>query len=519
MTHHTRGVVRPAVVLLLAIALVAIGSGATYLLMRRTMKAESVVLQPPPGERARTREIQDANPPTNAPLPDIVLALTKDAVERAGIVVASVTALSDNRRTRVPAVVEPNAYRSVAVTPIVAGRVMSVSVELGQQVRRGQRLAQLYSPELAEVQSQYLAARAKLDAHEREVQRTEKLAQIGSASRQELEGVHAEHTASVAMAQSLRSRLTLLGMTAAEIEKLPSASSVAATVAVPAPIDGAITAREANIGLNVDPATKLFTVVDLSSVWFVGELYERDFSLVRVGSSASITTPAYPELMIEGKVSYIDPEVNPQSRTARVRVEAPNPGRRFRLGMYAQMDILQSRQSAVDDRVVVPRSAVQTVGDRSVIYLADQSEPGRFIEREVQLGSVVGDDVEVARGLQRGDRVVVKGSFSLRAERERLGLRPAASTPVGDAAQTRVTVSEKGFEPARVTVRGGIPVRITFVRTTDATCATEVVIPSQNITRALPLNQPVTIDLTPQKTGEIEFVCGMNMFKGAVVIQ
>ena len=521
MRHHTGPFARTAVLIVMAMTLVGIGAGATYIVMKRSVTVTDT-------EQVRTPGVgvEDPARPSNEPLPDIVFMLSQEAIDRAGIAVARVGQSSDAARTRVPAVVEPNAYRTVEVTPVVAGRVTNVSAELGQQVRRGQPLAHLYSSELADVQRQYLAARAQLDAHERELRRTEKLAEIGSASRQELENIHAEHTTSQTLTQSLRSRLTLLGMTAAQVEKLSSASTVSATVAVPAPIDGVITARQANVGLNVDPATHLFTVVDLSTVWLVGDLYERDFSRVRVGSPVIITMPAYPELLMEGKISYIDPELKPETRTARVRVEVPNPGRQLRIGMYAQMTVdrreltAERRQAAVDGRVVVPRAAIQMIGNRSVVYLADPSQAGRFIEREVQLGAAVGEDVEVTRGLQAGDSVVIKGSFSLRAERDRVGLRPAANArPSSAVAETRVAVSENGFEPARITARAGAPVRITFVRTTDATCATEVSIPSHNIKRALPLNQPVTIDITPQKSGEIAFTCGIEMLHGVIVIE
>ena len=136
-------------------------------------------------------------------------------------------------------------------------------------------------------------------------------------------------------------------------------------------------------------------------------------------------------------------------------------------------------------------------------------------------------------GLQAGDVIVTEGSFSVRAERERLGLRPSASAPTAsatsllptagrssEAAQTaKVVVSEKGYEPATVTLRAGTPARITFVRTTDKTCGTEVVFPSLNIKRALPLNEPVVIEFTPAKSGDIAFACGMNMLHGTIVVQ
>ena len=142
------------------------------------------------------------------------MTLTPEAIQRAGIVVAPVSSGSGSARLRLPGVVEPNAYKQVVVTPIASGRVTRVLVELGQSVRRGQPMAEIFSPELAEVETRFVSARAELDAHERELQRTEKLVEIGAASRQELELLHAEHTAKLTAVESARSRLELLGLSA-----------------------------------------------------------------------------------------------------------------------------------------------------------------------------------------------------------------------------------------------------------------------------------------------------------------
>jgi len=212
------------------------------------------------------------------------------------------------------------------------------------------------------------------------------------------------------------------GLPASVIDALSPGKETDPTTDVPAPIDGIVTERSANVGLNVEPATKVFTVVDLSSVWVVGALYESDFSRVRVGSQASVTTKADPGVVRRGRVSYIDPQVSADSRTARVRVEVPNPRRELRLGMYADIEVAAS---ANEQAVMIPRVAVQTVDDRQMVYVAASGASGKFIEREVRLGDVSGEDVEVLSGVQQGDQVVAKGSFFVRAERERLGLRPA----------------------------------------------------------------------------------------------
>jgi len=303
---------------------------------------------------------------------------------------------------------------------------------------------------------------------------------------------------------------------------------VSATTHVPAPIDGVVTERGANVGLNVDQATKLFTVVDLSTVWVVADLYEKDFSRVRVGTQAAMTTSARPDQTLRGRVSYLDPQVSADTRTAKVRIEVPNPGGELRLGMYADVVVAGTSGPSAPR---VPRQAVQNVGDRTVVYLANAKEPGTFIEREVRLGQTSGEQAEVVSGIQPGDLVVTEGSFFVRAERERLGLRPAATAPDRTPASTndgrgrestqtaKVVVSEQGYEPGKVTLRAGAPAGITFVRTSDRTCGTEVVFPSLNIRRALPLNEPVVIEFTPDRSGDIAFACGMNMLTGVVVVQ
>jgi RND family efflux transporter MFP subunit len=460
---------------------------------------------------------------------DVVVALTPEAIQRAGIVLAPVTAGRNTSTLRLPGLVEPNAYKQVTITPLVGGRVTRVLAELGQAVRRGQALAEIFSPELAEAETRFVSARAELDAHERELLRTEKLVEIGSASRQELERLHAEHTAKLTAVESVRSRLELLGLSPSAIANLGPGKEVGAVTTVFAPIAGVVIERAANSGLNVDTTAKLFTVVDLSTVWVVADLYEKDFSRVPVGASASITTKAFPDTALSGKVSYIDPQVNPETRTAKVRVEVANPKQELRLGMFADVSIEAMGAGAA---ALIPHAAVQNVGNRTVVYVADSKQPGKFTEREVRLGERSRNDVFVLSGLRSGESVVADGSFTVRAERDRLGLRgaesPVGATPVAGPSQPaavpeaqggKVLVTEKGYEPAKLTLRAGQPARITFIRTTDKTCGTEVVFPSLSIRRPLPLNEPVVIEFTPQTAGEIGFVCGMNMLRGTVVVQ
>lgn len=183
--------------------------------------------------------------------------------------------------------------------------------------------------------------------------------------------------------------------------------------------------------------------------------------------------------------------------------------------MYAQVEVVTT---SVDTVPVVPKAAVQTIADRSVVYVADAGIQGRFIERTIQTGAGAGDRIAVVSGIKPGESVVTSGSFYLRAERERLGLtgRSASREPAqAEQQESRVMVSEKGFEPDHLMLTAGVPARITFIRTTDATCAKEVVLPEINIRRELPLNTPVTVRFTPVK-GDMVFACGINMFHGTI---
>src|SRR3954471_6245853 len=225
------------------IGLIAAGAGLAYIAVRPAPPITSA--QSTAAGAAQTPAVATPSAPAYGATPDVVVSLTPEAIQRAGIVVAPVSPGRETSTLRLPGVVEPNAYKQVVITPLVGGRVTRVLTELGQSVRRGQTLAEIFSPDLAEAETRFVSARAELDAHERELQRTEKLVEIGSASRQELERLHAEHTAKVTAVESARSRLQLLGLSASAIANLGPGKEVGAASTVFAPIAGVVTERAA----------------------------------------------------------------------------------------------------------------------------------------------------------------------------------------------------------------------------------------------------------------------------------
>ncbi len=347
---------------------------------------------------------------------DVEIVLSPEAVTRAGIKTSPVTVGSTSMEGVVPGSVVANSYREVKVAPVAAGVVTKVNVELGASVRRGQPLATIFSTDLADAQTRYLSMAAMLEADHKKLDRTQALAAIGAASRQELEEVTAVHASHETEVEAARQRLLLLGLTPDQVQGLTGPSQVVSSVTVPAPIDGVITGRSANLGQVIGMGQELFVVTDLSEVWAVGDLYEQDFRAVAVGSEAVIMTPAYPGMTLRGRVAYIDPRVDAQARTAKIRVALANPDGRLRLGMFVNMAF---RTPAGDRVVLVPKAAVQALGDRQVVFVAAKDEEGKFIQRTVRLGAPVRESYAVISGLRPGDTVVTEGSFLLRAESTR----------------------------------------------------------------------------------------------------
>lgn len=359
------------------------------------------------GGTVATKAADGAMRSTDAP---VEVSISPEAAKRAGIRVVEVKRGTIGATIAVPGTVASNPYRETKINALLAGIARDVSVELGAEVRRGQPLGVIFSSELADAQMKYLSIRAMLQADNQKLDRTRRLTDIGAASRQELEEVTASATARATEVTAARQRLQLLGLTSAQVERLTEASQIVSELTVTAPLDGVVIARGVNQGQVLQAGQELFVVADLSSVWVIADLYEKDFAAVRVGTHAVITVAGLPR--VRGRVAYIDPRVDAATRTAKVRVEVPNAARTLRLGMFAQV-IFEATEGR--SGLVVPRQAVQAVGERNVVYVAT-TEEGRFEERIVRLGNSFEDSVEILDGVRAGERVVTEGSFYLRAE-------------------------------------------------------------------------------------------------------
>ena len=271
----------------------------------------------------------------------------------------------------------------------VGGRIDKLHLDFtGQSVRRGQAIAEIYSPEVVSSAEEYKLA-------------IENLERLGTATPQAAEQARE-------LLKASRRRLELWGLTPEQIHGIEKSDQPNIYITLYAPVNGIVTERKVTEGQYVREGDVLYALADLSKVWVKADIYESDLPQVHMGQAAEITSDALPGEKLRGRVSFIEPTVNQQTRTVAVRVEVRNPGLKLRPGMYANVKLhALGRQSAL----AVPRSAVLDTGMRKVVYVAKGD--GVFEGRRIEVGPVAGDYVPVLAGLNEGERIVTQGAFMI----------------------------------------------------------------------------------------------------------
>lgn len=397
-----------ATVGVLAITAIAI---VLWLLLR---SGSSGAGRPVPTPRNVGAEVSASTSPTSEP----TISIDPEAAKRAGIKTEAVgdamLAASAAPGQVTTGVVQANAYRTTPVVSLVGGIVRRVSAELGQNVRQGQTVAVVFSDELAMVQSRYLNALADLDEHHKHHARTVRLVEIGAASQEELEQATTKLRTAESEIASQRQRLMLLGLSERRISQLKTPAQVSSEVILAAPVSGNVISRTANPGEVIQADKEILRIADLSSIWVMGQVYEKDLGKVVVGSGASITSDAYPGRVFRGLVSYVDPTLDSATRTAQARIELANPGQSLKLGMFVSVAFaaLGGLESTTP---VVPKSAVQNINNQQIVFV-ETATPNNYAMRPVKLGPEVNGQYPVLEGVTVGERIVTEGSFLLRAE-------------------------------------------------------------------------------------------------------
>ncbi len=313
---------------------------------------------------------------------------------------------------QVAARVETDATRMARIDSPVNGRIVKLLVLEGERVRRGQVLATLHSTALSDTQFSFIKAYSQQDLDEKSLERARQLLAanvIGSAEVQRRQAEVLQATAEVA---AYRQQLRALGVADATIDRLETTRKLNSEYQIDASISGTVLARKITIGQIVQPAEVTFVVADLSQVWLVADVPEQDAAELRVGKRVEAQIPALPDVKIAGKLSYVSPIVDPQTRTIATRMELPNPKGLFKPAMLASM----TYEDAEQKKEVVPSTAVVREDNQDHVFV--ETGPRRFILREVTLGPEYGDVRVLEDGVHPGEKIVLTGAFNLNNQRK-----------------------------------------------------------------------------------------------------
>ena len=355
-----------------------------------------------------------------APLQSGLVQLTPEESSRIALEVVPVARGQFRASREFPATVQPNENELAEVTTLIRGRVMKVYVDVGQDVKKGMLLAMLHSTDLGAAESAYLKAGAKLHEAELAYERARDLHDNKAVSLAELQRREAEMRTARAEARETRGRLDLLGVTRQEIERLDRAHTIKADVPLRAPFDGRVIMRNITRGEVVETQQKLFTVADLSDVWVVGNVPEKDVQFIRKDQTVEVVAAAYPHAIFKGRITYISDVLDPATRTMRLRVTVPNPDMRLKPEMYALVRVYADPDP---EALTVPLAAIQNGPAGQMVFV--QRGANEFEPRPVKLGSEHGEVITVLDGVKAGEPVVTKGSFVLKSEMEHHKIEPA----------------------------------------------------------------------------------------------
>lgn len=313
------------------------------------------------------------------------------AQERAlGVTYMSVRREPLARTVRTVGTIEAAEPRIADITPKIEGFVEHLYVDAtGAPVRRGEPLLALYAPQLVAAQEELLTARRLVR-------------QLG-------DGGEAGQRAQ-AMLDAARRRLAYWDISADQIEQLEQTGEVTRTLTLASPVRGVVLEKDVFEGQRVMPGMRLYRIADLTQVWVEGELFEQDLQFVREGAQAHIEVSAYAGEHLMGRVAFVYPTVDTESRTNRVRVTVPNLDGRLKPGMFATMYF----DAQVGNEIVVPMEAIVVTGERNLVFVRDSM--GALVPRQIVLGARADHYAQVLSGLAEGEQIVASANFLVDAE-------------------------------------------------------------------------------------------------------
>ncbi|HXI49843.1 MAG TPA: efflux RND transporter periplasmic adaptor subunit [Steroidobacteraceae bacterium] len=329
------------------------------------------------------------------------LLVPEGSALRARLSVMPVSLQPVSPKLLLPAVVESDPARTAAVLTPLSGRLIALKVGLGDRVVRGQVLAVIDSPDLAQAYNDNDKAADASRLTEKNLGRQEAQNKLGVASDRDLDQAKSDYAQSLAEYTRTRARLKVLG---ASLETKPAARVLTVT----APVSGSVTALSVAPGNMInDPTQPLMTIADLSTIWVTALVPEKDIAAVSKNQDAQVTAAAYPDQVRKGKVSFVSDVIDPDSRRGKIRIALANADYALKPNMFATATLAGSERSLI----VLPSSALLMNNDRTSVFVA--TAPWTFERRVVEAQLEEGSSVAIRSGLNAGEQVLVKGGILL----------------------------------------------------------------------------------------------------------
>lgn len=340
-----------------------------------------------------------------------------------GIEWTSLVPQNISSRITIPGVLSLNQNRTAHISSFIHGQVASLSADLGSKVRKGQPLIILHSPEFAQAQARFLQARAKFLLSQKEYERAKMLLKEKAIEEKEYLRREAEFQKLSTEYGALESALHSYGITHEQIENLIKkcefieSQEARCEITDPnlpllSPASGTIIFRDAIKGDHVEPKKILFTVSDLRNLWATLDAYEKDIPLIHPTSQVTIKLSLYPDKTFSGKISYISDLIDEKLRTVKIRVEVSNKEGLLKPNMYIQ-GIIENRAEE-QQHLAIPEGAIQNEDGKPIVFVVEGEDI--FEIRHVVLGKKIGQLRIITEGVEKGERVVIKGAFYLKTE-------------------------------------------------------------------------------------------------------
>ena len=351
------------------------------------------------------------------------LQLTPEKQKEWGIGLGTVSKQDISSMLVLPGVLTVNQNRTAHISSYVPGKVVTHTADLGDRIHTGQALVTINSPAFAQAQADFLRARANYLLSQKEYERAKMLWAEKAIEEREYLRREAEHEKLATEYGALGSALHSYGITHEQIDELIAKCKTIedqeykCEIADPnlpilSPISGTVIFRDVVKGEHVEPDQILYTVSDLSTLWAILDVYEKDLPQVSIDSHVTITTSIYPDNEFVGKITTISDLIDEKLRTVKIRVEVANKQGFLKPNMYVQGRIENRLEHK--DLLTVPEQAIQNLDGEKVVFVREKGDI--FAVRHVMLGHKVGDNRIITQGLSEGEQIVIRGAFYIKAE-------------------------------------------------------------------------------------------------------